>query len=725
MHVAQHFYRPCSSGWRPRIVLWTMTALSSAVVVVGAQRPDQQATPGPAHGDGGVSAFYQWNKDLPGTPGTLLRQEPVPDHLRLTNAAKGVRVLYTSTNGIDGRTIVAVSGAIYFPKGAAPSGGWPVIAWAHGTTGVGDVCAPSWMPRGQRDTDYLNAWLAQGYAVVASDYQGLGTPGGHPWMTVRPEGWSVLDSVRSALTAFPELANSIVIVGQSQGSHAALSAAGLASAYAPALRIRGTVATGVAGGSQYAASRRTSTFLFLILHKFQAVDAAFQPSDYLTEAGKRGYATAATTCVRPGPSVPLEEVLKVWPERAKVAAVEDWPTLRFSHPLFVGTGLADTAALPESQYGTAAAACRAGSIVETHYYPGQDHGGAVNASLVDSVPFVKKLFAGQPVAGNCASLKPPPGSQERTATADDSKIKVILLGTRSGPAIDPQRVGIGTLILAGSERLLFDCGRGIPTAMSRMGILPADVTKVFLTHLHSDHIIALPELYLYPWASQGRTLPFQVWGPDGTKAMMRNLQKAFTFDIHVRRDVDEKFPPAGIEVIAADIREGVVYQANGVKVTAFLVDHGPVKPAFGYRVEYRQRSIILSGDTRPSNNLVKFAKGADLLIHEVGARSKQDPIFSGPPDELLPNSRGTRRQAKTILDHHTDPPEAGRVFEMVKPKLAVFSHYPGGSATILPLVRQTYDGPIEFGEDGMTLEVGETINVERERMRGASGAGAR
>ena len=168
--------------------------------------------------------------------------------------------------------------------------------------------------------------------------------------------------------------------------------------------------TGVVGGPKYAASRRTSTFLFLILHKFQAVDPAFRPSDYLTEAGERGYAASATTCVRPGPTVPLADVLKVWPDRAKVAAVEDWPTLRFSHPVFIGTGLADTAALPEIQSGTAAAACRAGSIVETHYYPGQDHGAALNASLVDSVPFVKKLFAKERVAGNCATLKRPPVS---------------------------------------------------------------------------------------------------------------------------------------------------------------------------------------------------------------------------------------------------------------------------------------------------------------------------
>jgi ribonuclease Z len=316
----------------------------------------------------------------------------------------------------------------------------------------------------------------------------------------------------------------------------------------------------------------------------------------------------------------------------------------------------------------------------------------------------------------CALLliaAPPADSQEPTPTSDDSTLRVMLLGTRSGPAIDPQRTGIGTLIVAGPERLLFDAGRGVPTAMSRMGIVPADVTKVFLTHLHSDHVIALPELYLFPWASQGRTTPFEVWGPEGTKAMMQNLQKAFAFDIHIRRDIDEKFPGAGIKAIATDIREGIVYQANGVKVTAFRVDHRPVSPAFGYRVDYRERSVILSGDTRPSENLIKFSKGADLLIHEVGGRSKQDPIWSGPPDEFLPNTRVMRGRAKTILDHHSDPLEAGTVFERVKPKLAVFSHYPGGAATILPLVRQTYAGPVEFGEDGMTIDVGERINVRR------------
>lgn len=305
---------------------------------------------------------------------------------------------------------------------------------------------------------------------------------------------------------------------------------------------------------------------------------------------------------------------------------------------------------------------------------------------------------------------PPAGAQDATPSSGD-KIRVILLGTRGGPTFDPQRSGISTLIEAGPEKLLFDAGRSLTTGMARLGINPADVTKVFLTHLHSDHIVSLPELFLFPWASEGRRVPLQVWGPAGTRAMFRHLEEAFAFDIRIRRDGDEKFPPDGIRVLATDIREGTVYESAGVKVTAFLVDHGPVKPAFGYRIDYRGHSVAISGDTKPSENLVKFTAGVDLLIHEVG-QSKQDPALRGPPDELPANSRLTRRQRKTIADHHTDGTEAGTVFQRVKPKLAVFSHFNQNPAT-LALVRQNYAGPVEFGEDLMTIDVGDAVDIRR------------
>jgi ribonuclease Z len=304
-------------------------------------------------------------------------------------------------------------------------------------------------------------------------------------------------------------------------------------------------------------------------------------------------------------------------------------------------------------------------------------------------------------------------TQEATATTGDSRFRVVLLGTRSGPSVDAQRLGISTIILAGSEKLLFDCGRAMTTGMARLAINPADVTKVFLTHLHSDHIVSLPELVLFPWASQGRTAPLQVWGPDGTRSMVKHLLDAFSFDIQIRRDVDEKYSPEGIRVIANDIREGVVHEANGVKVSAFFVDHGPVKPAFGYRVDYQGHSVVLSGDTKPSDSLVKFSQNVDVLIHELG-QSKQDPRLTGPPDELIPGLRLTRRQARTIVDHHTDAAEVGQVFQRVHPKLAVFSHYPNVvQADVLRVVGQTYPGRVEFGEDLMAIEIGNAIDIRR------------
>jgi len=287
-------------------------------------------------------------------------------------------------------------------------------------------------------------------------------------------------------------------------------------------------------------------------------------------------------------------------------------------------------------------------------------------------------------------------------------MQVILLGTASGPTFNAQRLGISTLVVAGPERLLFDAGRSLTTGMTRLAVNPVDVTKIFLTHLHSDHVISLPELLLFPWP-QGRKTPLEVWGPTGTRSMMQKLQEAFASDIRNRRHL---LPADGVNVVATDIREGVVYESNGVKVTAFLVDHSKA-PAFGYRIDFRGHSVAISGDTKPSENLVKFASGVDLIIHEVN-RWKQDPVLTGPPDELLPNSRQTRKQAIYIAEDHTDGAEAGKVFDRVKPKLAIFSHYGGlDPKATLALVRQNYSGPVEFGEDLMTIEIGSQVSVRR------------
>jgi ribonuclease Z len=278
-------------------------------------------------------------------------------------------------------------------------------------------------------------------------------------------------------------------------------------------------------------------------------------------------------------------------------------------------------------------------------------------------------------------------------------IRVTLLGTASGPRAFVDKAGISTLIEAGGERLLFDAGRGFMQRLMQAGFPMSAVTKLFLTHLHSDHVIGVPDLMLSPWsAAPERKVPLDVWGPDGTRDMMRHLTEAFAFDIHMRRDVDESFSPEGIRMVAHDIQPGKVYEKNGVTVTAFLVSHGLVKPSYGYRVDYAGRSVALSGDTSPNDNLVAVCKGVDVLVHEA--------IDVDVLRRLVPDK--TRRDA--IVARHTTPEQAAGIFSKVSPRLAVFSHSPG-TAAIVEETRRYYSGRVEMGEDLMVIDVGTDVHV--------------
>lgn len=288
------------------------------------------------------------------------------------------------------------------------------------------------------------------------------------------------------------------------------------------------------------------------------------------------------------------------------------------------------------------------------------------------------------------------------ASTPPDHLKVVLLGSAVGPLVNLEQFGASTLVEAGDLRLLFDCGRGATMRLTEMGVNTGSISRLFLTHLHSDHVIQIPDLLLTGWLGTGRRgtgrlVPLTVWGPEGTRHMMDHLQQAFTFDIHMRRDVDEKIQGEGIKVVSHDIGQGVVFDEQGVKVTAFLVDHGVVAPAFGYRVDYRGRSVVLSGDTRVSENLIAFAKGVDVLVHEV-----VDP-------EVI---RARSPDAEAIIAHHTTPEEAGTIFSRVRPRLAVYSHAPA-TAAVLAKTRTTYAGPLQGAEDMLTIEIGETIAVHR------------
>jgi ribonuclease Z len=288
------------------------------------------------------------------------------------------------------------------------------------------------------------------------------------------------------------------------------------------------------------------------------------------------------------------------------------------------------------------------------------------------------------------------------APAYSQNLKITLLGT-GYPRPLMERFGPGVMVEAGKEKLLFDCGRGVTQRLYQIKVPFGDVTALFLTHLHSDHIVGIPDVYLTGWLL-GRTTPLRVWGPEGTADMMSHLQQAYQFDIHTRRDIDEKLPGQGAAVIAKDIEQGVIYQNHNLKVTAFAVDHAPVKPAFGYRVDYAGHSVVLSGDTRYSENLISFSQGTDVLIHEV-----IDPEAYLAGDRLF-----SPEMKQKVLAHHTTPVQAGNVFSQVKPRLAVFYHIvPFDAPDLIAHTRNTYSGLLEVGEDLMTIDIGDKVVVHR------------
>jgi ribonuclease Z len=287
------------------------------------------------------------------------------------------------------------------------------------------------------------------------------------------------------------------------------------------------------------------------------------------------------------------------------------------------------------------------------------------------------------------------------ARADGPDLKVILLGTGS-PIPDPGRYGPATLVQAGGQTLLFDAGRGVTTRLYQLKIPFREVSPVFITHYHSDHINGLPDLWLTgwlgaPWAK--RTTPMRVVGPKGLRELTDNLTKAYAADIRIRM-ADEHYPFSGVSFEPQEFeKDGTVFEKDGVKVTAFEVDHGDViKPAYGYRVDFNGHSVLISGDTRPTANVLKYGSGVDLLIHEVCAARPEI----------------TDTQAKAVMAHHTSPQEAGSIFAQAKPKMAVFTHVvlisrpsvPAPSIDdVISQARETYNGPLVAGSDLMTFEV--------------------
>ena len=287
------------------------------------------------------------------------------------------------------------------------------------------------------------------------------------------------------------------------------------------------------------------------------------------------------------------------------------------------------------------------------------------------------------------------------AVAQD--MKVTLLGTGSPPPV-MNRFGPSILIEAGDKKFLFDVGRGAIQRLVQTKTKWQDVDGVFFTHLHSDHVVGFPDVWLTGWlVGPGRNRPLEVWGPPGTEKMMSHLVQAFEFDIGFRIS-DDKARPEGVVINAHNINPGVAYEQSGIKITAIKVDHAPVEPAYGYRIDYNGRSVVLSGDTRTSENLIRAAEGVDLLVHEVVS------------PETFYRAGVNPERTKSVIAHHVTPEQAGEVFARTKPRLAVYSHMVLPTATnddLIPGTRKTYDGPLEVGEDLMVIEVGKDVVVRR------------
>jgi ribonuclease Z len=294
------------------------------------------------------------------------------------------------------------------------------------------------------------------------------------------------------------------------------------------------------------------------------------------------------------------------------------------------------------------------------------------------------------------------------ASAEEKEFSVVTLGTGSPlPATD--RFGPAVLVTAGDKKLLFDAGRGVTQRLWQLRMPFGSIDAHFLTHLHSDHINGFPDLWLSGWIDSpfgGRTKPLRLFGPLGTKQFAEGLRTAFSWDIEHSGE-DQKLDPEGIKIDVKEISEGPIYDEGGVKVSAFLVDHGELLiPSFGYRIDFDRRSVVVSGDTRYSDNLIKHAQGADLLIHAVAAAK----------DELL-----NQASFRGIMSHHTPAAEVGMVFAKTQPKLAALIHFVilGDKTTPQPTlqdvenaVRKNYQGPLALTQDLMRFEIGSgTVKV--------------
>lgn len=354
--------------------------------------------------------------------GRLLDARPLTTAAALPSAARTMAIHYASDD-MHGRQIT-VSGTVAIPKGKAPAGGWPVLSWAHGTTGIADVCAPSRDTVNGPDHDYLgpvtqvlDSWVQKGYVVAQTDYQGLGTPGVHPYINGVSEANSVIDIVRAARRLDPSVGRNWAVAGHSQGGQATLFTSQEARDRAPDLALRAAVSIApggvgldqmvpymMAGGPGAAAAE---AFAPLIVLGAQAADPAVKPQDIFSAAAKPFENAALTGClaqIRAVPAIPTAQLFKLGADTGPLTTylkAQDPTATNPAVPTMIAQGTADTVVAPTGTAALVTAMCGRGIALDYKTYAGQDHRGSVPASLADAQAFVGAAMAGQSTPRTC------------------------------------------------------------------------------------------------------------------------------------------------------------------------------------------------------------------------------------------------------------------------------------------------------------------------------------
>ena len=272
-------------------------------------------------------------------------------------------------------------------------------------------------------------------------------------------------------------------------------------------------------------------------------------------------------------------------------------------------------------------------------------------------------------------------------------LDVILLGT-GFPRPDPERAAACTAVVVGEKWFVVDAGRGATMRIAATDLKYENLQAVFLTHLHSDHTAGLPDLFNTSWQFGRKTRALELYGPPGTRKLAKAMLEFFDYDIHIRRDVQEKHPAIGATIRTHVVRDGaVVYDDGEVKVTAFAVDHRPVEHAFGYRFESKGKVVVISGDTRPTANLIRYAKNADVLVLEAYLHEHFD-------------KRDSPEVAKRLKSYHVSAEEAGEIAKQANVKTLVLTHLIPGNAdeTFRERASRAFKGRIVVGRDLMRIE---------------------